>query len=83
MSILTPIPPTTPLPARVFLAIPLIGWIARDVFFGDKDNIWYAMVIVLTALFLSVSTWGLPALVRTALALVPVCFFFLIVLSRP
>lgn len=83
MRILTPVPPTLSLSARAFYAIPVIGWIARDVIFGDKDNIWYALVIILTAFLLAITTWGLPALVLSALALVPLCFLVLIVMSRP
>lgn len=83
MSLLTPVPPALPLAQRLFYAVPVLGWIARDVAFGTSDNIWYALVIALTALVLAVATWGLPALVLAALALVPVCFGFLIVLARP
>lgn len=83
MSILTPIPPRTSLPARVALSIPLIGWIARDVVFGSKDNIWYALVILVTLAGLSLATWGLPALVVMALSLVPVCFGLIIVFAKP
>lgn len=65
MSILTPIPPATPWPQRALFSIPLIGWIARDIAFRDADNIWYALMIVLTLLILAVSQWGLVAIVVT------------------
>jgi hypothetical protein len=83
MSILTPIPPHIPLAARLFYAIPLIGWIARDVVFGDKDNIWYALAILATVWILSIITWGYAAIIIPYLMMVPVCFFFIIVMSRP
>lgn len=83
MTLLTPVPPASPLPQRLFYAIPVIGWIARDVAFGTSDNIWYALVIALTAVVLAVAAWGLPALVLIAVALVPVCFALLIALARP
>ncbi len=83
MSLLTPIPPSVPRPSRLVLMIPVIGWIARDVLFGDKDNIWYALVIVLTAFILALATWGLPALVMSALSLVPLCFFMIVYFSKP
>lgn len=83
MSILTPIPPALPWPRRLFFHIPVLGWIARDVAFGTPDNFWYALVLALTALVFSVATWGLPALVLTGLALVPVMFVLLILISRP
>lgn len=81
MSILTPIPPATPVLKRALLQIPVLGWIARDVLFGDRDNIWYALVIVLTGLILALSTWGIAALVVTCVALVPVIFATLILIS--
>lgn len=83
MSILTPIPPATPLLQRALFRVPVLGWIARDVAFGSHDNIWYALVIFVTAVVLSVATWGLAALVMVALTLVPVMFAFLIVFSKP
>jgi hypothetical protein len=83
MSFLTPVPPATPFIARVFYAIPLLGWIARDVMFGDRDNIWYALVILGTIWLLSILTWGYAAIIIPYLCLVPVAFFFIIVMSRP
>jgi len=83
MSILTPVPPHTPFAARLFYAIPLIGWIARDVVFGDKDNIWYALAILVTIWIFAIMTWGYAAIIIPYLAMVPVCFFFIIVMSRP
>jgi hypothetical protein len=83
MSILTPIPPAQPFFARLFYAIPLLGWIARDVAFGDKDNIWYALIILATVWILAILTWGYPAFIIPYLAAVPVCFFLLIMISRP
>jgi hypothetical protein len=83
MSILTPVPPHAPFAARLFYAIPLIGWIARDVVFGDKDNIWYALAILATIWIFAIMTWGYVAIIIPYLAMVPVCFFFIIVMSRP
>jgi hypothetical protein len=83
MSILTPIPPAQPWYAKAFYNLPLIGWLARDIAFGDSDNIWYFLVIVLTVLVLSVATWGLPALVLIALAYVPVHMGLMVILARP
>ena len=82
MSILTPLPPQTPALQRMFYAIPLIGWIARDVAFGSPDNIWYALVIILTVWLVAIMTWGYPALIIPYLAAVPVMFVILILISR-
>ena len=83
MSILTPIPPALPLHKRAFFSIPLIGWLARDVLYGDSDNIWYLLVVIVTLVLCAVLTWGLPALVLTAVAFVPVMFCFLIFVASP
>ena len=67
--------------SRSLYAVPVFGWIARDIARGP-DNIWYALVILLTALVLAVKTWGLVALALSALAAVPVIFVLLIAITR-
>jgi lysylphosphatidylglycerol synthetase-like protein (DUF2156 family) len=66
---------------RAFHRIPVLGWMARDIS-KDIDNIWYALVIALTALVLAFNAWGLVALAMAALALAPVMFVLLILISR-
>lgn len=83
MSILTPIPPSLPRASRLFYNLPVLGWLARDLAFGDKDNIWYFLVILLTVVVLSTMTWGLPALVMICTAYVPVHMGLMVILSRP
>lgn len=61
--------------------IPVLGWIAHDLTYGDEDTIWYALVILLTALVLAFKTWGLVAIAMTALAAVPVVFVLLILIT--
>ncbi|QLQ18109.1 MAG: hypothetical protein HZT43_04500 [Exiguobacterium profundum] len=68
--------------ARLFHAVPVVGWIARDIAQG-VENVFYALVIALTALVLAVKAWGIVAITMTALALVPVMFLWLIAISRP
>lgn len=42
--------------------IPVIGWIARDVAFGDRDNrIWFGVLVGALWVF-SVAAWGVFAL---------------------
>jgi hypothetical protein len=72
----TPAPASNPL-----YRLPILGWIARDLARDFHGNIWYAVVIVLTAIVLAVKTWGLVALGLTALALVPVIFTLLILIT--
>lgn len=73
---------TTALTAKSRLhTVPVVGWIARDIA-HDPDSIWYALVILLTILVLAVKTWGIMALSLAALAMVPVMFVLLILISR-
>lgn len=74
MSILTPIPPGTPLLQRLFLNIPVVGWIARDVLFGHRDNIVYFGVIVATIWIGAVVTWGVLALLVPFVLAIPAAF---------
>lgn len=67
---------------RLFRAIPVIGRVIREIE-REIDTVYYLLVTFLTALILAVQTWGLPALVLTALALVPVMFVLLVILARP
>lgn len=62
--------------------LPLLGRILREVAEGDADNKWYLLVALLTLLVLAVAQWGLPALVLTAVAAVPVCFVMLVLITR-
>lgn len=62
MSIITPIPPETPWYHRILLQVPVFGWIARDVLFGDRDNVLYFAAIVATVWILAVARWGVLVL---------------------
>lgn len=67
---------------RIARRTPVVGRVIRDIE-RDVDAIYYLLVIILTVVVLAVKTWGLPALVMTALALVPVMFVVLVILARP
>jgi hypothetical protein len=67
---------------RFARAIPVVGQVIRDVE-RDTSSIYYLLITLLTVLVLAIQTWGLPALVLTALALVPVMFALLILIARP
>lgn len=67
---------------RFARAVPVIGQVIRDIE-RDTNSIYYLLVILLTVLILAIQTWGLPALVLTALALVPAMFVLLILIARP
>ncbi len=73
--------PSSPV-GRVLRALPVIGRMIRDVE-REVDTIYYVLVIILTALVLAIQTWGLAALVVTAVAFVPVMFVLLIWVTLP
>ncbi len=71
-------PDTTP---RGLAALPLVGFIARDIA-RDVNMVFYLLTILATLLVLAVMHWGLVALTLTAVALVPVYFVILILITR-
>lgn len=77
----TPPPEQRPLWQRLFLAVPVIGWVARDLLYGDKDNIWYALVMVVSLWIISGMTFGLPGVYMPAVALVPIIFAILLLIT--
>ena len=66
---------------RLFFAIPVIGWVARDLMFGDKNNIWFALIMFVSLWAISALTFGLPGLYIPAVALVPIMFTVLILIT--
>lgn len=62
--------------------IPVLGHLARALS-QDIDLAFYLVTIFVTAVVLAVMTWGLAALVLTALAMVPVMFAWFIIISLP
>ncbi len=74
-------PQNLPLWQRFLFAVPVIGWVAKDLLFGDKNNVWFA-IIAFVSLWLSAAlTFGLPGLYLPALALVPLMFVVLIFIT--
>jgi hypothetical protein len=68
--------------SRFVRATPILGRVIRDIE-REVDTVYYLVTIFVTAVVLAVQSWGLPALVLTALALVPVMFVLLVILARP
>lgn len=71
-----------PTPARLFFKVPVIGWVARDLWRDFDGNIWYFLVALISLWAISVATWGLSALYLPAMAAVPAMFVVLILISR-
>lgn len=82
MSLSATVPARPSLASRILHATPILGHIARDIS-RDTSTIYYVLMIVLTLIVLSVKTWGLVALVLTAVAFVPVMFALLIWITLP
>ena len=66
---------------RILFRVPLLGRMLREVFYGDKDNIWYFLFSVFALWFLAILTWGYPALIVPMLGVVPAMFIVLIMIT--
>lgn len=66
---------------RGLTALPLFGFIARDIT-RDINIIFYILTILMTAVVLAIKMWGVVALAMTALAMVPVMFVILLLITR-
>lgn len=75
-------PPSLPLWQRLFFKIPVIGWVARDLLFGDKNNVWFAIIGFVSLWMSAALTFGLPGLYLPAVALVPVIFIVLLLITK-
>ncbi|MFN3642126.1 MAG: hypothetical protein ACK4TB_04285 [Gemmobacter sp.] len=76
-----PKPDPAPLWWRAIRAIPVIGWIVRDIE-RDFGNFWYLLVAGFSLLVIAVATWGVQILALVALCAVPVMFVILVLLTR-
>ena len=76
------VPAKLPLGMRILYAIPVIGHFARDIS-RDVNNVFYAIVVLVTCVILAIKAWGLAALTVTALALVPIMFVFFVSITWP
>ncbi len=74
--------PRLPRHERIIYAIPLIGWMLKDVVHGDTDNIYYFIATLVMLWVLAIVMFGYPAIIIPALALVPVIFAVLVIISR-
>lgn len=75
-------PTRLPLWQRIFYAIPVIGWVAKDLMFGDKNNVWFAIIGFISLWLSSALVFGLPGLYIPALMMVPVMFVVLLLISK-
>ncbi|WP_187431171.1 hypothetical protein ROLI_008710 [Roseobacter fucihabitans] len=75
-------PPNLPIWQRLFFKIPVLGWVARDLLLGDKNNVWFALIGFVSLWMSSALVFGLPGLYLPALALVPVMFVVLLLITK-
>lgn len=75
--------PTQPnFAARMFYALPIIGFVARDIG-RDINMVFYVLLILTTLMVFAIKIWGIAALVLAYLAIVPVIFALLIWITIP
>lgn len=67
---------------RMIHAIPVVGWMIRDVS-RDLGNLPYALVTIITLIVLAFQVWGPVVLTLLALCIVPLMFAFFIAISWP
>lgn len=78
MSIQEPLP----LAQRFVFSLPVLGWMLKDVFYGDRDNIWYFLFTLVAVWALAIWFFGYPAFIFPVLAMVPTMFVILLMITR-
>ena len=74
-------PSKLPFWQRIVFAIPVFGWVAKDITFGDRNNLWFAIIAFVSLWLSSALVFGLPGLYLPALALVPFIFVTLLFIT--
>lgn len=73
--------PPAPHPAwlRMLMAVPVLGWILRDLMKGSEETIWYAFAAFVALWVLAVVLFGVPGLYIPAVILVPIILVLIVV----
>ena len=71
-----------PLWERLLYAIPILGWMLKDVAYGDPDNVYHFVFTIFCLWAIAVLQFGLVGLVLPALGFVPLIAVLLFALSR-
>ncbi len=66
---------------RLFYAIPILGWTARDINEKGEDNLLWGLSTVPLLWACLALTFGYPGIIVPALVLVPVIILFLVMVS--
>jgi len=67
---------------KLFYAIPLFGWIARDLKEGGVSAFTYFLINCVLLWIGAIALFGYPAIILPALCIVPGIFVLLILLTR-
>ncbi|MGV6805910.1 MAG: hypothetical protein ACWA49_17075 [Ruegeria sp.] len=78
----TDMPGRQPLWQRLLFAIPLFGWLAHDAARGKPEDLGYTAAALVSMWGCSALLFGLPGLYLPALAMVPVMFLILVLISN-
>ena len=70
-----------PLGERLVYAIPLLGWMLKDVVHGERGNIYYFLFAILAGWGVAIIAFGYPAVILPLLALLPVVFATLVLIT--
>jgi len=71
-----------PLYERAIYAVPVVGWVLKDVAHGDPANKWWLLFILASVWVMAIMTFGYPAVILPALAAVPTMFVILLIITR-
>lgn len=78
----TEMPQRLPLWQRLLFAIPVFGWLARDAANGKAEDWYYTAGAIFSMWGCSIMLFGVPGLYLPALAMVPMMFILLLLISR-
>ncbi|WOI31487.1 hypothetical protein R1T40_10950 [Tritonibacter scottomollicae] len=76
------LPPKLTTFERIVFRLPILGRIWKEVSYGDEGNVYYALATFFSLWGILVMLFGLPGLYLPAVALVPIMFVILILISR-
>lgn len=76
-------PEKLPIFLRIFFAVPIIGWVCRDITLGDSSNAGYATLAFVCTWAISILQFGVVGLYIPALFVVPMVLGFMLWYSRP
>lgn len=71
-----------PLWERLIYAIPIFGWMLKDVVHGDPDNIYYFMATLVMMWILAGMIFGYPGIIIPAVIYAIVILALLVIITR-